>query len=279
MKFIYVDDFHLSHTMECGQYFRYLKKEGPNKIDTYYIGYKDKLFSVRQEGNKLFFNNADEKFIKQFFNLSLDYNSIFNECKQNSFALSARKNLKGLRLIQQDPWECIISYVCSANNNIPKIKGMINSLCKAFGKKLVLDGVEMYSFPEQGTLDNKRTIKNYVFTDVKTKAILEINRHLNSAKLSRLKSQSYSDAYNSLLSFYGIGPKIASCVLLFSLGFYEAVPVDVHMKRVLSEKYNLYGSDESLHSQAISCFGKYGGIIQQYLFYQQRLDGIKKNGV
>lgn len=252
--------------MECGQYFRYLKRD-----NIYYVGYKDRLFSVKQEGNKLFFNNADEMFIKNFFNLDLDYNSIFNECKQNSFAIRARKELKGLRLIRQNPWECLVSYVCSANNNIPKIKGMINSLCRAFGKKLVLDGVEMYSFPEQGTLTDKKAVKKCVFTGVKTKSILEINKTLNSTRLNKLKTKSYHEAFSELLSFYGIGPKIASCVLLFSLGFYEAVPVDVHMKRVLSEKYNLQGNDESLHSQAIACFGKYGGIIQQYLFYQQRL--------
>lgn len=252
--------------MECGQYFRYTKKD-----NTYYVGYKDRLFSVRQEDDKLFFDNASEQFIKKFFNLDLDYHAIFRECRSNSFAVKARNQLKGLRLIKQDPWECLISYVCSANNNIPKIKGMINSLCRAFGRKLSLNNVEMYSFPEPGSLSNKPAIKNCVFTDVKTKAILEINRHLSSAKLNRLKNRPYQDAFNELLSFYGVGPKIASCVLLFSLGFHEAVPVDVHMKRVLSEKYGLQGSDESLHSQAISCFGKYGGIIQQYLFYQQRL--------
>jgi len=270
MNSIRINDFNLSHTMECGQYFRYLNKNG-----VYYIGYKDKLFSVKQEGNKLFFNNANEKFIKNFFNMDLDYDSIFNECKSNSFAIKARNSLKGLHLISQDPWECLVSYICSANNNIPKIKGMINSLCRTFGRKLVLNNVEMYSFPEPGALNKKQLIKKYVFTDVKTKAIVEINKYLNSAKLNRLKNRSYQDAFNELLSFYGIGPKIASCVLLFSLGFYEAVPVDVHMKRVLSEKYGLHGSDESLHSQAISCFGKYGGIIQQYLFYQQRLEGRK----
>jgi len=270
MKFIQTNDFNLSHTMECGQYFRYLKKD-----DTYYVGYKDRLFSVKQENNKLFFNNASEQFIKKFFSLDLNYNAVFRECKSNSFAVSARNRLKGLRLIKQDPWECLISYICSANNNIPKIKGMINNLCKTFGKKLVLDNVEMYSFPEQGTtLTNRKAVKKCVFTDVKTKAILEINKHLNSSRLNQLKNKSYLNAFNELLSFYGIGPKIASCVLLFSLGFYEAVPVDVHMKRVLSEKYNLQGSDSSLHSQAVSCFGKYGGIVQQYLFYQQRLNTI-----
>lgn len=229
------------------------------------------MFSVKQKKNKLFFCNASEQFIKNFFNLDLDYNAVFKECKSNSFAVSARNQLKGLRLIRQDPWECLISYICSANNNIPKIKGMINSLCKAFGQKLILHGVEMYSFPEPGVLSNSKAIKKCVFTDVKTKAILEINRHLDSVKLNQLKTKSYLDAFNELISFYGIGPKIASCALLFSLGFYEAVPVDVHMKRVLSEKYNLKGNDTALHSQAISCFGKYGGIIQQYLFYQQRM--------
>lgn len=271
MKHIPIADFNLSHTMECGQYFRYTKKN-----DAYYVGYKDRLFSVKQEKNKLFFDNASEKFIKEFFSLSLDYDAIFSECGSDLFIVRARKSLKGLRLIRQDPWECLVSYICSANNNIPKIKGMINSLCKTFGKKLVLDGVEMYSFPEPGSLNNKQAIKNCVFTDVKTKALLEINRHLSSAKLNRLKNRPYQAAFSELLSFYGVGPKIASCVLLFALGFYEAVPVDVHMKRVLSEKYNLQGSDESLHSQAISCFGKHGGIIQQYLFYQQRREGADK---
>ncbi|MBD3361789.1 hypothetical protein GF358_03275 [Candidatus Woesearchaeota archaeon] len=263
---ISVKDFNLQHTLECGQFFRFVKHNG-----WYYIGHRNKLFKVKQKGNRLLYSNITETFLKRFFNLDFDYDRIFKKTR-NKHISKARNQFKGLRLIKQDPWECLISYVCSANNNIPKIKKMIAQLCKEFGRKVKLDEVIMYSFPAPGKLNSKNKIKNCVYTGVKTKSILEINKKMNSSRLNQLKKQSYQTALNKLTQLYGVGPKIANCVMLFSLDFLEAVPVDIHMKKVLVKKYSLVDAcDTRLTSKAMNCFGKYGGIFQQYLFYQQRI--------
>jgi len=266
IKRILIKDFSLRHSLECGQFFRFVKKNG-----WYYIGYRNKLFKAKQNKNVLYFSNASEKFIRKFFHLGFDYNRVFKNSKIPYIA-KARKQFKGLRIIQQDPWECLISYVCSANNNIPKIKKMINSLCVAFGRKIRLDDAVMYSFPEPGSLKGRDKIKKCVYTGVKTQSLLRINKSVSLSGLNQLKNNSFKTAFDSLTRLYGVGPKIANCVMLFSLGFFDAVPVDTHMQRVLAEKYGLSGcSNARLSRKTADYLGSYAGIIAEYLFYQQRL--------
>ncbi len=266
MNSLSVKDFRLDYTLECGQIFRY------DKVDGYYfVSHRASLFKIKQIGNKLYYKNTSKKFLKSFFRIDDDYKNIIKNISKDNHIKRAIKSLYGLRIIKQDPWECLISYLCSSNSNIPKIKKNLNLISKCFGKRITLDGFESYTFPNPGELSHSKKLWSCK-VGYRADFIKKVNRSINYSELKSLRKKSYGIAKNRLLQLPGVGDKIADCVLLFSLEKSNAFPVDVWIKRAMQELYfkSKNVSNKEIKEFGQSYFGEYAGYANQFLFYYRR---------
>ena len=256
-------NFNLARTLECGQFFRY-KKIG----NWYYVQSRNRVFKVKQEGNKLFIDgDVCCSFAKRFFGLRENYGKIIKSISKDAFIKKAIAQNKGLRIIQQDPWECLVSFICATAANIPKIQLNIEHLARHFGKPVVFDGMTFYSFPEPGTLCSEAKVRKCK-SGFRTKYIMHANKCVNENWLKGLKRLPYATAKQKLVQLKGVGEKVADCVLLYSLGKSEAFPVDVWIKRVVQKLYfkNKNGSNKQIREFANEHFGKHAGWAQQFLY-------------
>jgi N-glycosylase/DNA lyase len=263
-----VKDFNLEHTLECGQIFRI------NRVDGwYYINAQDKFFKISQVENEIEFHGVDKEFITHFFSLNENLSKILKGINKDKYIKKSIDKYRGLRIIKQDPWECLISFICSSASNIPRIKSKLKALSESFGKKVSLDGVYNYAFPTPGNINNYKKILN-AKTGFRAKYIFEANNSVNSTNLNSLRTQSYKNAKNELKKINGVGDKVADCILLFSLGFNQAFPVDTWIKKTMQLLYfdNTTVSNEKVREFGLDYFGTYAGYAQQYLFMFARND-------
>jgi len=276
--------FNLGFTLCCGQVFRWEKKG-----EWWYGVVKGKVFKIRQRGHELEFENIDEDFIRDYFGLNEDLEKIANQIAKDRNIKEALKEFKGLRIVRQDPWECLISYICATYKNISAIKHMLLNLSQKFGEKVTFNGNEFYTFPVPARLATATSTDlkkcglgyrvSYVYETAK-------KVHENVFDFERLRNLPYEKAKKELANFPGVGLKVADCVLLFSLGKLEAFPVDVWIKRAILKFYSKHFSsdflekigEKSLTSSQYaklnmfgrSYFGEYAGYAQEYLYHHQR---------
>ncbi|MBW2969985.1 hypothetical protein KY319_02570 [Candidatus Woesearchaeota archaeon] len=241
-------NFSLQHTLDSGQFFRY-KKKG----EWYYCKERDKEFKIKQKGNKLEFAGADAKYIKRLFGLNCDYDKIIKELSKDKKLLPAIKKYYGLRIMQRDPWETLISFQCSIFSNIKKIKLNMNCMEKEFGKNFT------------GKLKDLEKIKKCA-TGFRAKYLYQANKMVNDKYFERLKKKTYQEAKKELMKLPGVGEKVADCVCLFALGKMEAFPIDVWMARVMKEMYN---KEKNIQEFARKKW-KHPGYAQQFLFHWRR---------
>jgi len=268
MNSITAKNFSLKHTLECGQFFRH-----EPLTCSYFIAAGDKIIKLRQEGSRLFYSSNSEKvnskFIRKFFRLDEDYEKIIREISKDVHVKKAVKRFRGLRLIRQEPFECLISYMCSAASSIPRIKKNINELAKCAGKKAVFDGFEAYAFPEPKQLCRKDVSKCGL--GFRAGRIYEAMNSLSREYLEKIRNMKYPEAKKELMKISGVGEKIADCVLLFSMDFPEAFPVDTWVRKTMIKKYfRKKVSDKKIREKAKEKFGKYAGYAQQFLFHSAR---------
>lgn len=221
---------------------------------------------------------------QDIFRLGDDVGAIFGEISRDPLVKSLLESYAGLRLMRQEPEQCLFSFLCASNTNIPMIRRMLRSLCKRYGEAVRLDGHEFHTFPSVEVLDHASEVDlRGAGLGYRAKAIKAAARAIaqGALDLESLKKASYDDARARLLAVYGVGPKIADCVLLFSLEKLEAFPIDVWIARALAGHYEWrYGkklSDkltahqyEDLSTEMRRYFGKYAGYAQQYLYYHMR---------
>lgn len=272
---IKVDCFNLKYTLECGQCFRW-----KNNND-YYVGViKDRVIKIRQDGDYIYVRSNEqkdlEKVIKEYFELEKDYSSIEKRIASlDDYVKKALKNTSGMRHLKQDFFETIISYIISANNNIPRISKSVNEISKRYGKKIEFDNEEYYLFPTPEQLRDV-TIDDYRACGVgfRDKYIYNTVKRINNKEIDLVKMHDMdtSSLRKELLSLMGIGPKVADCILLFSCGRQEVFPIDVWVERVMKK---LYFNDENISKKEIlkyasDNFGNDAGIVQQHLFYNIR---------
>ena len=246
---------------ECGQCFRF------NKIDEseYVIFACNRPLTIRKQGEDwLFLDITEEEFRKSlldYFDLQRDYGEIISSYSGDESITRAASVGSGIRIFRQDGFETIISFIISANNNIPRIKKIIESLCRLLGEP-VGDG---YSFPTPESIVNAG-IEGLapIKAGFRTKYIVDAAKKVASGEISLeyIKNCGYTDALNELKKIKGVGDKVANCVLLFGFGYYNAFPIDVWVKRVISKYYGEGFDPDTL--------GEYAGVAQQYLFYYER---------
>ena len=265
MPSLIVPNFSLKHTLECGQFFLY------KKVNLwYYVQSGRTLFRVRQDGALLYFEGCSNKFLRKFFDLDSAYDEVLRAISRDNSMKEIVSKYHGLRIIRQDPWECLISFVCSSMSNVKRIQQNMYSLASACGTHVKLEGFEGLLFPRPGkiSVDGAQQAK----LGFREKYVLELNERMNEQKLLNLGKKSYEDAKSALIALPGVGEKIASCVLLFGFGHTAAFPVDVWIQRVMEE---LYFHGKKTPVKIVAEFGEHyfganAGYAQQFLYHWRR---------
>jgi N-glycosylase/DNA lyase len=278
--------FSLEHTLDCGQLFRW-KKLG----DWWYGVVADKVVKIKQSGERLIFQvfpeTTNQGFVESYLRLEDDLPSILSEISKDEHMRKAINLFYGLRLSRQEPWECLISYICATYKSIPAIKKMVNSISRCFGEKLTFDGYDFYTFPKPSDLAQAcpQDMRSCGL-GFRAERALETARLVDSGEFSpeSLRNMDYGAARRELLGLPGVGPKVADCVLLFSLEKLEAFPIDVWMKRAATTIYSSHFDSsfikrvaskssltpkeyETIGSFGREYFGRYAGYAQEYLFH------------
>ena len=276
-----IKSFELKDIFDCGQCFRWNEQE-----DGSYTGvFGENVLNVSKKNNEIIFKGICKENIKQtvekYFDLNRNYENIKD--KLSKIDENMKKSIeygRGIRILNQDLWETIISFIISANNNIPRIKGIIERLSKKYGKEIEWKGNKYYTFPTAEELRDV-TVQEYRelglgFRDIRlyetTHMILD--KKINIEEMQ--KNPNTMEVREQLLSLSGVGPKVADCILLFStLKRFEVFPIDVWVRRVMNDLY-IHNPDETkvnkkeIEKIAKEKFGNLAGLAQQYLFYWRR---------
>lgn len=255
-----VECLSLPLTLDCGEAFRWAEQEDGSWSGAAY----GKYLNIKEEnGNFILKDTSLEDFEnvwRNYFDLDRDYAAICAKLKEDDLVRETIDEYYGIRILNQEPWEALVSFVISQQNNIKRIKGIIKRLCDTYGEK-ICDG--WHAFPTSKTL-SKLSVEDFeaIGLGYRAKYVKKLADDVESGAidLAAIKAMDLDDAKKTLLSIYGVGEKVANCALLFGFQFIRCFPVDVWMKRVL--QYYPDGLPE--------CFSGYEGIAQQYLFHWAR---------
>ncbi len=221
-----------------------------------------------------------EALLCYYLDLNRDLPAILNAVDIDPYIHRAIKTYWGMRILNQDLWECLASFILSQNNNVPRIKGIIRTISARFGETVALDDQVDYSFPTPQALTEAgvdalfdcRMGYRAPYLWAVSSAIVE-----GEFNLETVKNMPYADTKRELMRFKGIGEKVADCICLFSLGHIEALPIDVWMKRIMEQIYlKRKASIREIREFAQSYFGEYLGYAQQYLFHHARTIGLEE---
>ena len=280
-----IESIEPKHIFECGQCFRWNIED-----DGSYTGVvKNNVLNVKKEENSIIIKGMCEdnleELCKDYFDLDTDYQKIKNKLSKldNNLRVSIKYG-KGIRILKQDIWEALISFIISANNNIPRIKGIIERISKQYGEEIIWDNKKYYTFPNPEQLSNASVSDlrklGLGFRDVRVfETCRLINQNIISIEeLEMIKN--IDELKEQLLRFPGVGPKVADCIMLFSMKKLKVFPIDVWVKRVMTELYgdeirklkntNTIISNKQILEYAQQYFGNLAGVAQQYLFYWRR---------
>jgi len=275
-----VTSFEPVHIFDCGQCFRWNREE-----DGSYTGiFKNNVLNVKKEENNIRFEGICEGNIEEviidYFDLNTDYEKIKETLSNiDEYLKTSIEYGKGIRILNQDLWETIISFIISANNNIPRIKGIIDRISKKYGNKITYKGKEYYTFPDMESL-GKASVEDLrsLGLGFRDKRIYETTRMFldKEITLEELKSGTDTEQLrDKLMTLSGVGEKVADCIMLFSLRRFDVFPVDVWVRRVMNELY-IKEDDENkvskklIQNLAREKYNELAGLAQQYLFYWKR---------
>lgn len=259
-----VECLNLDLSLDCGQAFRW-KKDADGFW--YGVAFGTPLY-IKQDGSTVIMRDTDldtyEKVWKNYFDFDRDYVEICDRLKRDSLIAPTVDEYYGIRILNQESFEALFSFVISQQNNIKRIKGIIDRLCTQYGERL---SCGLYTFPTAERL-SKLSVEDFeaLGTGYRARYLERLAKAVACGELDleAIKTLELEQARKALLDIYGVGIKVANCALLFGFGFYDAFPVDVWMKRVM--EYYPNGLPE--------CFDGIGGIAQQYLFHWARENNI-----
>ncbi len=249
------DSFDLAETLDCGQCFRWNRQ-----ADGSYTGVAfGRILNISEENRQ---QVLKDELWSNYFDVQLNYDQIRTDLSASDETLAeAAKFAPGMRILNQEPWEALCSFIISQNNNIPRIKGIVAKLCGLFGEDI---GGGCFSFPEAKKL---AVLREDDLADIRSgfraKYILSAAQKVADGEvdLQALKEMPLPDARAKLMTIHGVGPKVADCTLLYGLHRLEAFPMDVWMKRAMRTLFP---------GQEPESFGQYAGIAQQYIFHYSR---------
>lgn len=277
-----VEDFELAHVFECGQCFRWNEEK-----DGSYTGVAfERVINLKKENNNIYIDNTNledyQNIWHKYFDLDRNYGEIKNILGNLDETMKTSVEFgHGIRILKQDEWEILISFITSANNRIPMIKKAIEALSENYGEPIgEYRGKKYYGFPKPEKL------YNLSLEDIQFKGVGFRGKYILSA--AKLVAEKTVDIYNlrnlrtkeareQLILFPGVGPKVSDCIMLFSMDKEDAFPIDVWVKRVMEYFYVPEGTSlKKIQSFAQDKFGTLAGFAQQYLFYYARELKIKK---
>ena len=274
------DSFNLEHIFECGQCFRWNRE----KNGSYTGVFKNNVLNIKEENGKIKFQGICEgnieEIIKDYFDFNTDYSKIKETLsKVDKYLEESIKFGNGIRILNQDLWEVIISFIISANNNIPRIKGIIERISKQYGKEVKFQGKSYYTFPTPEEL-SKASVEDLrkLGLGFRDKRVYETTQIIKNEEIDLKQIEQMEDTNKTreaLESLPGVGPKVADCILLFGLKRFEVFPIDVWVRRVMNDLY-IKNEDETkvnkkeIENIAKTKYAELAGIAQQYLFYWRR---------
>lgn len=267
-----LDNFSLEQICDSGQCFR-MKKIGEH---TYSLVAGDQYLEITQKGTIVDFHCSDVELIcfwVPYFDLDTDYSAYIKKVNPRDRYLSeAAEKGSGIRILRQDLWEMIITFLISQQNHITRIRGCIERLCARYGdKKISREGVEYYSFPgpEALALATEEELRE-LGMGYRARYLVETARSITQGEVSLEKifqMKYYSRAKKELMKLSGVGEKVADCICLFALHHMDAFPVDTHIRQVLELHYKRGFPNRRYHGMR--------GIMQQYIFYYELTEGRK----
>ena len=259
--------FNLGLTVSCGQAFRWT-----NHCGFWYAPFRTGVWKIRQDGDLLWYEGPEESELVRYFGLDLPLENILKDIDRDQLIHTAIEQCRGLRILRQDPWECLVSYICATCANIPGITMRIENLSQEFGSQMELDGIVFHTFPDADTLSKEEMCSvracKVGYRDAYICGAAKMAAD-NPCWAEEVGALPYPDAKTRLMELNGVGPKVADCVLLFGFQKYEAVPVDVWMERIFRTNY--FKEEQKLSyvkaaDFAREHFGQYAGYAQEYLF-------------
>lgn len=280
-----VRNFNIKQILECGQCFRW---EKINDEDYIIIAY-GRVIEVIQNGDKVTILNSNEEDFKNiwlsYFDLERDYGKIKEELSKDEILKKSVDYGYGIRLLNQEPFELLISFIISARNSIPSIKKTIKKISERWGKEIDYKGEKFYTFPtpemlKDATEDEIRETGASFRSKYIVDTVARVNEDLDNEEglynLNRISSLTDDECHSALQEFKGVGAKVSDCIMLFSMSKYSAFPVDVWVKRAMMHFYNAEeGSLNKIRIFARDQFKDLSGFAQQYLFYYARENNIK----
>lgn len=273
-----VDDFHLDHIFDCGQCFRWEKNEDGSYTGIAFGRVVRMEYDARQK--LLMIHGADEEDFeniwKDYLDLDRDYGAIKTALADKDPVIrDAIKYGHGIRILNQEKWETLLSFIISQNNNIPRIKKCINSLAETLGDYVgEYEGRKYYSLPTPEVLANA-DLEDLAPCRLgyRAKYLIETAKKVHAEGIESLETLegcelSAKETCEALRNYCGVGPKVASCIALFAMRKFDSFPIDVWVKKVMNTMYGIDENDmKTMADFAAENFGEYGGIAQQYLFY------------
>lgn len=253
--------FDLALTLDCGQAFRWVQI---GEDEWHGVAFSRPLTLKKTERGIEFIGTDKDDFENiwiPYFDLERDYDILCNRFKEDGYLSEAVDTCYGIRLLRQEPWEAICSFIISQNNNIPRIKGIIDRLCRLLGEHLVADD---YSFPSAKKIAEAGVeALAPIRAGFRAKYIIDAAEKISSGEIDieKIYALTIDEGRDELIKIKGVGEKVAQCSLLYGFGKIDAFPVDVWVKRIMSELY-----PDGLHE----CTNGVRGIAQQYLFHWRR---------
>lgn len=266
------NNFDLKATITCGQIFRYIEE---NNVFTVII--KDRVLVLSIDGDDIIVESNKEENLREvvydYFDLDRDYDLIEkNIIKKDEKLKDALVFSRGLKMIHQDPFETLIAYIISQNNRVPSIANSLNLISSNYGEKVIFKEKEYYLFP---SLEKLETLSEEDFRKCKVgfrdKYLYGIINSIknNTLNLEDIKNMNSDESLKYLMSFKGIGNKVASCILLFAYQKFDVYPIDTWVKKFMKEDYNIEG-EKNIKEFTYNKYNEYSGLAIQYMFNYKR---------
>ena len=264
--------FSLAETLSCGQVFRWHENFG------WWQGIAHgRILRVRQDEDRLYYSGCNEDFLVYYFHLDADLDSILSSVNKDENINAAIESHKGLRIIRQDPWECLLTYICAQNANISFIERMLANMSQLCGEKISADFGCAYAYPKPERLSEFCETKiSECSTGYRSTYICETAYEISQDEkwADKILNSDYETARKALMKYKGIGMKVSDCILLFGFQKYEAFPVDRWVDRIMHKFYGIgnpekplsCGEYEKIRKFGQEYFGPYAGYAQEYLF-------------
>ncbi len=262
--------FNIEDTLYCGQVFRFKPfKNG------YVVISKNKVCYLYYDNEFVVLESTDDDYFYNYFDLATDYEKVYKKILSYNvdFISKSAENGKGIRILKQDIFEVVFSFIISQNNNIPRIKRAIEGLSEKLGEKINAFSTEFYSFPtcEKLALQSEEFFANLGLGYRAKYFVNTSNFLLNNDFLEKGKTEQTNGLREYLQTLSGVGPKVADCIMLFGYGRLNSFPVDTWIEKIYKENFNGKLTDRNKISQFfVELFGEYSGYIQQYVFYYKR---------